>query len=139
MDKTVYEDYKYCMQDVGTIYLGAKYTFDEIVDNEMILFKLRLIVEHYIRPEADGSDTLESHLYYLPPDSRLMKIYKQMRAKVKISILEEKRGITGRRVKRYVTRNLTVEALAGMPVPEKEAKGVVIQELAVSKLSLLSF
>ncbi len=139
MDKTIYEDYKYCMQDVGTIYLGAKYTFDEIVNNEMILFKLRLIVERYIMPEADGSDTLESHLYYLEPDSKLMKVYKQMKAKIKINVIEEKKGITGQMKKQYVTRSLTAEQLSRMPVQEKEAKGVVVQELAVSKLSLLSF
>ena len=53
------------MQDVTTLYLGTKYTFDEILENEEIPFKLRLLAERYLLPEADREDTLETHLYYL--------------------------------------------------------------------------
>ena len=65
MQKTVYEDYKYCIQDVSRVYVGCKYTLAEFLDEDDVLFKFRLIVERYILPEADGQDTLESHLYYL--------------------------------------------------------------------------
>ena len=54
MQKTVYEDYKYSMQDTGNIYVGCKYTFEELLNAEDILFKFRLIVQHYILPEADA-------------------------------------------------------------------------------------
>ena len=74
MQKTVYEDYKYNMQDTGNLYIGAKYTLEEIIDEEMIMFKFRLIVERYILPEADLQDTLETHLYYLEPKSFLVKM-----------------------------------------------------------------
>lgn len=45
MNKQQYEDYKYVMQDTYQIYLGSKYTFGEIVENEEIPFKFRLLVE----------------------------------------------------------------------------------------------
>ena len=69
MKKTVYEDYKYSMQDTGKVYVGSKYTLDEILESEDMPFKFRLIVERYILPEADQQDTLETHLYYLEPKS----------------------------------------------------------------------
>ena len=32
MYRTVYEDYKYSMQDTGRIYVGCRYTFGELLE-----------------------------------------------------------------------------------------------------------
>ena len=90
MEKKTYEDYKYSMQDTSRLYVGAKYTFRELLDEDEITFKFRMIMERYILPEADLEDTLETHLYYLAPESFLVKIYKQMKARVKVNVIEEK-------------------------------------------------
>ncbi len=139
MQKTVYEDNKYSMQDTTTLYVGTKYTMGELLEEEDISFKFRLIVERYILPEADPGDTLETHLYYLKPESFVVKIYKQIKAKVKVNIIEEKKSVTGRQNRRYVTKVLTVEQLAAMTPERKEAQGVVVQELSMSKLALMTF
>lgn len=137
MNQTVYEDYKYSMQDTGRLYVGSKYTFAELLEAEEVSFKFRLIVQKYILPEADGEDTLETHLYYLEPASFLVKLYRQMKARIKVNIIEEKKGPFGGGKKEYVTKLLTVEQLTGMRKEEKEACGLVIQELSVSKLALM--
>lgn len=148
MEKKIYEDYKYSMQDTARLYVGAKYTFRELLDEDEISFKFRLIMERYILPEADREDTLETHLYYLAPGSFLVKIYRQMKAKVKVNVIEEKKplfgfggadgnGAHGTGKKRYVTKQLTVEELADIPPAQKEQQGFVIQELSVSKLALV--
>lgn len=139
MNKTIYEDYKYNMQDVSNLYIGAKYTFGELLEEEEILFKFRLIVERYIMPEADREDTLESHLYYLDKSSFLVQIYKQLKARIKVNLIEEKKTLSGRKKKEYTTKTLTAEELAGMSIEEKQKCGMVIQELKVSKLAMLSF
>ena len=139
MNKTTYEDYKYNMQDVSNLYIGAKYTFGELLEEEDILFKFRLIVERYIMPEADREDTLESHLYYLDKSSFLVQIYKQLKARIKVNLIEEKKTLGGRTKREYTTKMLTAEELAGMSVEEKQKCGMVIQELKVSKLAMLSF
>ena len=71
-----------------------------------------------------------------------------MKARVRVIVIEEKKPFPGIGVrggagkagaegkKRYVTRQLTVEELAGIPPREKERQGFVIQELSVSKLAL---
>lgn len=137
MSQTVYEDYKYSMQDISHLYVGCKYTFAELLEADDVMFKFRLVVQRYILPEADGEDTLESHLYYLPPTGFLVKLYSQMKAKVKVNVIEEKKGPWGRGKKEYVTRQLSIEQLAAMTKEEKEACGMVIQELSVSKLALM--
>lgn len=136
MQKTVYEDFKYSMQDVSRVYVGCKYSFEELLDDEDLLFKFRLIVERYILPEADPEDTLETHLYYLSPDSFTVKLYRRIKARVKVSVIEEKRNLFGKVQKQYVAKQLTVDELVNIPPAEKERQGMVIQELGVSKLAL---
>ena len=137
MNQTVYEDYKYSMQDTGRLYVGCKYTFAELLEEEDVSFKFRMLVQKYILPEADGEDTLETHLYYLEPKGFLVKLYRQMKTRIKVNVIEEKRGLFGRGKKEYVTKQLTIEQLTGMSKEEKEACGLVIQEISVSKLALM--
>lgn len=137
MQKTIYEDYKYSMQDTGRIYVGCKYTFAELLDEENILFKFRLVMEKYVLEKADREDTLETHLYYLAPDSFLVKLYEQMRARVKVNVIEEKKSIFGGNKRKYVTKQLSIGQLTAIDPAQKEKQGLVIQELSVSKLALM--
>ena len=139
MQNSVYEDYKYTMQDAGNLYIGAKYTLGEILDNEEITFKFRMIMQRNLMQEADREDTLETHLYYLDEKGFNLQVYKQLKARVKISIIEERKSLFGKRTKAYTTRVLKIEELAAMSVAEKEAVGVIVQELAISKLALMAF
>ncbi|MCM1065818.1 MAG: hypothetical protein NC420_15400 [Eubacterium sp.] len=137
MQKKTYEDYKYSMQDTSRLYVGSKYTMGELLEDEDILFKFRMIVERYILPESDLEDTLETHLYYLEKGKFLVQTYKHMKARVKVNLIEEKKNLLGKHKKEYVTRSLTIDELVDMPPEEKERKGLVIQELSVSKLALM--
>ena len=138
MQKTVYEDYKYSMQDTNRLYIGCKYTFRELLEEEDISFKFRLILEKYALPEADLDDTLETHLYYLGSETFLVKIYKQIRAKVKVMVIEERKNLFGKKKKQYVTRQLTMDQLVAMSPAEKEQVGMVVQEFSVGKLAMMS-
>lgn len=139
MNQTVYEDYKYCMQDVSTLYIGSKYTFGELLETETVPFKFQLLVERYILPEADEEDTLESHLYYLDEKSFLVKIYRQLKARVKVNLIQTKKGLGGKERQAYTTKLLPVEQLVKLSVEEKEQRGLVVQELVLSKLALMGF
>lgn len=105
MQSQSYEDYKYVMADVGNVYLGAKYTYGELLQNEDVPFKIRAIVERYILPETDAETTMESDFYYMTPGSFVCKTYKQLKVKVKCSRIVEKRtcfpeGRAGRYIRR---------------------------------------
>lgn len=139
MNQTIYEDYKYCMQDVSSLYIGSKYTFSELLEAETIPFKFQLLVKRYILPEADLEDTLESHLYYLDGQSFLVKIYGQLKARAKVNLIQTKKGLGGKEKKAYTTKLLPVEQLAKLSVEEKEQMGLVVQELVLSKLALMGF
>lgn len=132
-------DYKYFMQDTGSIYLGARLSYTEILQDEMINFKYKSIVEHYIFKDTDPETTLESQLYYMTKEQFSYRTYQQLKARVKISILEEKRGLFGRKKTAYQTKILPLSEFADMNLAQKKAKGVMVQELILSKLALMSF
>lgn len=140
MNKTVYQDGKYCMQDVGSIYLGTKYTKEELLEEEEVNFKLRMIMDRYLLANCDPEDTLETHLYYLDRKDFNSKIYKQLHAKVKVNVLEQKKGAFGKEGSLvYTTKQMTVEELSAILPKDKEKMGMVVQELAVSKFALMGF
>ena len=88
MSNRVYENYKYVIQDVSQLYVGAKYSFQELVESEEIPFKFRLVVERYIYSELDKDTSLESYFYYLDDKNMSFRIFKQLKTKVKINITE---------------------------------------------------
>lgn len=137
--ETENRDYKYFMQDTGSIYLGAKLSYAEILQDEMINFKYKSIVEHYIFKDTDPETTLESQLYYMTKEQFSYRTYEQLKAKVKVNIMEEKKTFFGEKKTGYTTKLIPLAAFADMNLAQKKAKGVVIQELALSKLALMSF
>lgn len=132
-------DYKYFMQDTGNLYFGARYSYLEIMEDQTANFKFKSIIEHYIAKDTDLSTTLESHLYYLTPEQFSYRTYEQLKARVKISVLEEKRGIFGKTKIGYRTKVVHLDELAGWNLARKKKTGLVIQELMISKLALMAF
>lgn len=137
--ETENRDYKYFIQDTGNVYLGAKLSYTEILQDEMVNFKYKSIVEHYIFKDTDPETTLESHLYYMTKEQFSYRTYEQLKAKVKVNLLEEKKNFFGRKKTGYVTKLMSLGEFADMNLAQKKAKGVVIQELALSKLGLMTF
>ncbi|MDE6674424.1 MAG: hypothetical protein K2K19_06380, partial [Acetatifactor sp.] len=139
--KQSYEDYKYVMVDTGNVYLGAKYTYGELLQNEDVPFKIRTIVERYILPQADAETTLESEFYYMAQDSLTYRTYRQLKIKVKCSRLVEKKKLfsKGKKNRRYVTELVGLEAFTAMTPAQKQAQGIMVQEIVVNKLAMMVF
>lgn len=132
-------DFKYFMQDASSIYLGARLSYAEILQDEMVNFKYKSIVEHYIFKDTDPETTLESQLYYMTKDQFSYRTYGQLKARVKISILEEKKGFLGRTKTGYQSKIMKLDEFVSMNLAQKKAAGVVVEELIMSKLALMSF
>ncbi len=132
-------DFKYYMQDIGSLYLGARYSYEELMAHEMIPFKLKSIIEHYITKDTQLDTTLESQFYYMTDDLFSCKTYMQLKAKVKISLLVEKKPLFGAKKTVYRTQVLSLDEFVRMNLAQKKKCGVIIQEIIISKLALMSF
>lgn len=132
-------DYKYFMQDVGSIYLGAKLSYAEILRDEMVNFKYKSIIEHYIFKDTAPETTLESQFYYMTKEQFSYRTYEQLKTRVKVSVLVEKKNLFGKGKTVYETKMLKLSEFVEMNLAQKKAKGLIIQEIALSKLGLVSF
>lgn len=126
-------DFKYVIQDFDAVYIGSKYSFDEIIQGEDFPPKLRGIIERYLAEGLDPSTTIESQLYFLTPESREYSTYRRLKARVKFT--QKKRGDDTR----FAAKNMKVVKFAEIPVERKKELGIVIRELEISKIGLMTF
>lgn len=132
-------DFKYVMIDTGNLYLGAKFTFRELLEQEMLPFKMKAIISHYLLKETDQENTLESQLYYLKKGNFLYDTLIQLKVKVKVTMPVEKKSLTGKSKSRYIEEIFPLAQLADMNLARKKAAGIMIQEMIIPKLALMSF
>lgn len=137
--KQEYKDYKYVMQDTGTIYLGGKFTYEEIMERTDITFKIKAIIEHYMTKEIDLTTSLESHFYYMEQKSFAARTYEQLKVRLKVSELTEKKCLFGKKKIVYTEKEYKLMDFINIVPEEKKKKGMVIQEIAFPKMALLMF
>ena len=136
---TQYEDFKYVLQDTGNIYLGAQFSYEELLEQEMVPFKLKAILTHYILKEAAPDTTLESQFYYLTGDSFLYETFKQLKIRVKVQMQVEKKTLLGKRKNEYREEILSLKELIEVNLARKKACGMLIREIIISKLGMMTF
>lgn len=141
MNRQSYEDFKYVMLDTAFLYLGAKYSYAELLENEDVPFKMRSVFERYIIPEMDPETTLESHFYHMDSKEFSYKTYRQLKIKIKVSRLVEKKGFLGLgKAKRVYTSDLIpLDKFVAIPKEQKERDGFLIQEIVISKMAIMGF
>ena len=129
-------DYKYIMQELSTIYIGAKYTYEELIAEEEVPFKIKSMINTYIKPELAGEDlSIESHFYYMEGSGFAYQTYLQLKTRVRFSILQKK----GKREQvSYVTKVMKLQDFVKIPPKQKEEQGIMIQEIGMSKLALMT-
>lgn len=128
-------DFKYYMQDIERYYFGARYSYSELLNNEMVPFKYKTIITKYLKDEVEYETTLESHLYYMNSEGFDYRIYKQLRSRVRTSIYKD----PAKREKGFKEKVYTIEQLVKLDKEEKERLGIIVRELIVSKLALFGF
>lgn len=130
------DDFKYYMQDIERYYFGARYNYNELLNNEMVPFKFKSIITKYLKDEVDiDSTTLESHFYYMNKEGFDYKVYKQLRTRVRTSIYKNK----DKKDKGFKEKLYTIEQLVKISPEEKEEQGMLIREVVISKLALFGF
>lgn len=132
-------DFKYILQDAGQIYLGARFSYEELLAEEMAPFKLKAVVSQYILKEVDASTMLESHFYHMAGDSFAFQTYRELKVKVKVSVPERKKSLTGKERFVYKDRVYPLKEFADLNLAKKKQTGLIIREISISKLGLMTF
>ena len=132
-------DYKYVLDSLSVLQLGARFTYRELLDNIEISYKYRCIIKQYLLQEVDPDTTLESHLYYLAEQDESCRIYQQLRARIRVYVRKERVNRKGETQTLFEERTLTPQELASIRPEQKEWMGMVIAELQISKMELMTF
>ena len=67
------------------------------------------------------------------------RTYKQLKARVKISVLREKKTLFGGTKVGYQTETVKLDTFTQWNLAQKKKQGVIVQELILSKLALMTF
>lgn len=132
-------DFKYVMIDAGNIYLGARFSYEELLEQEMVPFKLKAVIRQYFLKETAPDTTLESQFYYLEKNTFLYETFCQLKIKVKVNVQAEKKSLFGKTGYKYVEKVLNLKELTDMNLAKKKASGMIVREIIISKLGLLTF
>ena len=129
------DDFKYYMQDIERYYFGARYNYNELLQNELVPFKFKTVITKYIKDDIDLSTTLESHIYYLTKETYDYKVLKQLRCRVRTSVYKN----PDKKDKGFKEKLYKIEEIAKIGTEEKERLGMIVRELIISKLGLWGF
>ena len=119
--------------------IGAKYSFQELLEEEMVPFKLKAIISQYILKEADRDTTLESQFYYLEPEGFLYETFRQLKVKVKVQRQKERKTLFGKKKLEYKEEILSLKELTEINLARKKGSGMLIREIVISKLAMMTF
>ncbi len=130
---TQFEPFRYVMTDMSSIYVGARYTYEELLEVEDTPQKLREVIFRVFMQEVQGDTTIENHLFYLTPDSRSYRAYSKMKARFKMSVWEPAKG---RKKAGYVNRVYSLDEIVGNADLFAKKDTTVVEEVHISKLGL---
>ena len=139
MKNKTYEDYKYVLQDAGSLSLGAKYSYEELQHEEDVPFKFKVIAKRYLSKDLSLDTTLESHIYYMTAQGFDYECFLQLKTKVKYSVLKEKKSLFGEKKQVYTTQVVSLKEFVEKDPAWKKEQGVLIQEVMFSKMALMMF
>lgn len=139
MENTTEEfgDYRYILDDLSHIAVGARYCYQELADNMDVSYKFRCIIKRVLEREAGPQMTIESHLYGMTTDSESYQVYHHLRTKVRCYRRSRKRRLFGSA--RYEETLMPIEELAAMTIEEKTTARLLITEIQIPKMRLANY
>ena len=92
MDMPQNRDFKYVLQDFGNIYIGARYSYEEMLKSEEIPYKWKAIIRHYLLKETSPETTMENHIFFMKEDDFAYETFRELKASFKMSVWTEADG-----------------------------------------------
>lgn len=131
-------DYKYILQDFNHLYIGCRWTYQEMLEEEDMPFKWKVIASRYLSADIDKDTTLENHIFFLTEKDFAYQTLRQLKAVFKINVWVTADG-KKRKKSGYVTKEMPIEEFVKDQKIHDQMDTVIVQELRISKLALMVF
>lgn len=131
-------DFKYIVQSFNDYYIGARWTYGEMMVNENMPFKWKAIITHYLLKEVDKDTTMENHIFYMTEKDFAYQTFKELKARFKMSVYvpaDGKRHKSGH----YESREYKIEEIVNSRELHEQMDTIIVEELHLSKLALMMF
>jgi len=136
---TSYEPYKHVLLDTSSLYIGARFSYEELLQNESLSFKMKAIISQYILKNESPETTVESQLYYLSRDSFVYEVLKQLKTRVKVQVIDEKKSKPEKDRIVFKEKTYSLDELIDINLAKKKGMGLLINEIIISKFALMAF
>lgn len=127
-------DFKYVLQDITNIYIGARLSYRELLTLDEVPFKLKAILSHYMLREVADDTRIQDHIFFLDKAHMTYVVYKQMKARFRLSVWQENRGKKG---PGYVSRTYRIEEIVDNPELNEKKDEIIVEELHLTRLGLM--
>jgi hypothetical protein len=131
-------DFKYVLQDISHIYIGARMNYEEVGEHYDTPARLKSAIYRVIIDDVDLETPICEHLLKLEPKTKSYLVYQQLAVKIKIGFLNQKTDNKGVKREEYVTKIYTIQQLAEDNFLREHPNEYVIQELSFHKRKLMS-
>ncbi len=129
------KDYKYVMHDITNLYIGAKYSYEELMALDEIPFKLKTLISRFFLKEVAGDTRIENHIFYMKETDMSYQIYKEMKAKFHLYVWKEEKE--GAKKTGYNRETYTIEEILKSKELMQKKDITIVEEVHITKLGLL--
>ena len=129
-------DFKYVMHDMTNLYIGAKYSYDELLVSDDVPFKLKTLISRFILREVAGNTTIENHIFYLKETDMSYQIFKEMKAKFRLSVWKDETD--GVKKPGYKSETYRITEIIGNEELMRKKDITMVEEMHITKLRLMA-
>lgn len=130
-------DYKYVIQDFSKYYIGARLSYQELVDNENTPGRLKDAVYRTFFKEINPSMTIGEHLFKLEDASVCRMAFSQLRIRIKVTALMQKEDKKGNLKEIYETKDYSLNEFLKQEEIKENPDQYLIQEICFTKRHLM--
>lgn len=131
------DDYKYVIQDFSNVYVGANYTYGELVDSDDTPSRLADVVCRIFYREVDAQTKIADHLQAIKEDSACYMAFSQLRIQIKVTFVVNVQDKSGNCKEEYETKDYSLDAFMKEVRIQDNPDGYLIQELSFKKRHLM--
>ena len=124
------------MHDMSNLYIGAKYSYDELLVSDDVPFKLKTLISRFILREVAGSTTIENHIFYLKETDMSYQIFKEMKAKFRLSVWKDETD--GVKKPGYKSETYRITEIIGNEELMRKKDITMVEEMHITKLRLMA-
>ncbi|MBD5539694.1 MAG: hypothetical protein HDR00_00585 [Lachnospiraceae bacterium] len=130
-------DYKYVIEDFSNYYIGARLSYQELVDNENTPGRLKDAVYRTFFKETAPSMTIGEHLLKLEDASVCRMAFSQLRIRIKVTALVQKEDKKGNLKETYETKDYSLDEFLKQEEIKENPEQYLVQEICFKKRHLM--